>query len=446
MDQKKIAVIGAGISGLSCAYELQKKGFKVKVFESEDHVGGRMATRKIGNFPFDMGAQVFATNYTAAQEYCDELGIADHWEVSSTHNNYVFRDAELHVLHKSSLAGCLSKKNNFYLWLLSHDLKSLTEGLDLFSLGSESSEIDETNAHEYLMKLTNNQILDYIIDPLFNGNNFYSIQNTSATAILAGMKFAYFDIDKFCYLTEKGLGYLPEKLSEQLDIALSTPIKKIESIHQGNTEDNASVQVELKGGLEVYDAVVLAVPAYIASTIYLNPTSCQQEFLSGIQYSCTITISLRVPAIAIENIAMGFVPESESEMITSFVGQTIKGEGATFENQGLINFFLRDSFAKKVMGYSNESIFDLIRGECIRVCPVLKPYTSEIVDYDLQRWPQAIPMISPGFLTKVYKFLKDEQGKNNVFLCGDYLASPYVEGSIRCGQRVAKEVIRKFES
>lgn len=36
----KVAIIGAGFSGLSCAYELAKKGTKVTVFESEDRPGG----------------------------------------------------------------------------------------------------------------------------------------------------------------------------------------------------------------------------------------------------------------------------------------------------------------------------------------------------------------------------------------------------------------------
>ena len=53
---KKIAVIGAGIAGLSCAYELQKAGHNVTVFEKESYIGGRMATRTKEGLPFDIGA------------------------------------------------------------------------------------------------------------------------------------------------------------------------------------------------------------------------------------------------------------------------------------------------------------------------------------------------------------------------------------------------------
>ncbi len=45
---KKVAIIGAGVMGLSCAYELLKQGYKVTVFEADDRIGGMSAS-----FDFD---------------------------------------------------------------------------------------------------------------------------------------------------------------------------------------------------------------------------------------------------------------------------------------------------------------------------------------------------------------------------------------------------------
>jgi NADPH-dependent glutamate synthase beta subunit-like oxidoreductase len=42
---KKIAVIGAGLAGLSAAYELQSVGYEVTVFEAQGEVGGRVKSR-----------------------------------------------------------------------------------------------------------------------------------------------------------------------------------------------------------------------------------------------------------------------------------------------------------------------------------------------------------------------------------------------------------------
>ena len=50
-----IAVIGSGISGLSVAWHLSKKGFEVKVFEKEDLPGGNIQTVKKDGFILELG-------------------------------------------------------------------------------------------------------------------------------------------------------------------------------------------------------------------------------------------------------------------------------------------------------------------------------------------------------------------------------------------------------
>lgn len=53
---KKIAVIGAGISGMAAAQNLSKKGFEVTVLEGRDRIGGRILTDRSLGAPVDLGA------------------------------------------------------------------------------------------------------------------------------------------------------------------------------------------------------------------------------------------------------------------------------------------------------------------------------------------------------------------------------------------------------
>lgn len=58
--RRTVAVVGAGISGLTCARELADRDFVVSVFDKGRNAGGRTATRRIENcFQFDHGAQYF---------------------------------------------------------------------------------------------------------------------------------------------------------------------------------------------------------------------------------------------------------------------------------------------------------------------------------------------------------------------------------------------------
>jgi predicted NAD/FAD-dependent oxidoreductase len=54
-----IAIIGAGLAGLSCAIKLQAQGFTVQVFEKSRGASGRMSTRNEEGWSADHGAQYF---------------------------------------------------------------------------------------------------------------------------------------------------------------------------------------------------------------------------------------------------------------------------------------------------------------------------------------------------------------------------------------------------
>jgi len=51
--KQKIAIIGAGITGLVAGYELSKKGYKVTVFEKHSDIGGLMGGFKIGDISLE---------------------------------------------------------------------------------------------------------------------------------------------------------------------------------------------------------------------------------------------------------------------------------------------------------------------------------------------------------------------------------------------------------
>ena len=54
-------VVGGGVSGMSAAYSLSKKGLSVIVLEAKDRLGGRTLTTSItghnGRVPVDVGGQ-----------------------------------------------------------------------------------------------------------------------------------------------------------------------------------------------------------------------------------------------------------------------------------------------------------------------------------------------------------------------------------------------------
>ena len=71
MEDQKIYIIGAGISGLVAAIELEKAGFTPVILESSGEIGGRMKTDNVDGFLLDHGFQVLNTAYPEAKKYLD---------------------------------------------------------------------------------------------------------------------------------------------------------------------------------------------------------------------------------------------------------------------------------------------------------------------------------------------------------------------------------------
>lgn len=68
----KIGIIGAGISGLSCARELIRMGHKAVIFEKSRGPGGRVATRRKEGFVWDTGATSIASRGMAIEKVFEE--------------------------------------------------------------------------------------------------------------------------------------------------------------------------------------------------------------------------------------------------------------------------------------------------------------------------------------------------------------------------------------
>ncbi len=56
---KKVAIIGAGIGGISTAIRLAHKGFEVSVFEANSYAGGKLSSFDLNGYRFDAGPSLF---------------------------------------------------------------------------------------------------------------------------------------------------------------------------------------------------------------------------------------------------------------------------------------------------------------------------------------------------------------------------------------------------
>ena len=72
---RRVVVIGAGLAGLSCALELNRKGRGVQLLEASERVGGRVQTQRIGGLVVELGATRILAGHDRVHAYADLFGI-----------------------------------------------------------------------------------------------------------------------------------------------------------------------------------------------------------------------------------------------------------------------------------------------------------------------------------------------------------------------------------
>ena len=78
-DDNRILVIGAGLAGLSCAYELDRAGYNVMLLEAKSHPGGRVRTYRdnfADNLYAEMGAEYVDSSDKHVKKYCEQFGLS----------------------------------------------------------------------------------------------------------------------------------------------------------------------------------------------------------------------------------------------------------------------------------------------------------------------------------------------------------------------------------
>ncbi|PQV48343.1 protoporphyrinogen oxidase [Jejuia pallidilutea] len=88
---KKIVIVGAGVSGLIAAQQLEKYGYSPVIYEADKRVGGRVQSDEVEGYVLDRGFQVLLSAYPMAKQYLDYKTLNIKSFVSGS---YIFKNGE----------------------------------------------------------------------------------------------------------------------------------------------------------------------------------------------------------------------------------------------------------------------------------------------------------------------------------------------------------------
>jgi len=159
-NQKKVAIIGAGITGLTAAFNLKKENIPFTIFESSSHIGGVIGSHRENGFLYETGPNSGTISQPEVVDLFDELKGDCTLEVanSASDKRLIWKEGRWHAL-PSGIGGGITTP----LFTMQDKLRIL----------GEPFRKKGTNPNESLADLVKRRMgksfLDYAIDPFILG-------------------------------------------------------------------------------------------------------------------------------------------------------------------------------------------------------------------------------------------------------------------------------------
>jgi oxygen-dependent protoporphyrinogen oxidase len=430
MTDLDVAVVGAGIGGLTAAYRLQQQGRSVTVFEASDRVGGRMASSHVDGYLVDEGAETIADRgYPGTWALIRELGVPDGHLVPVRAGFALWRDGRAHA-RLGHPAGLLSGAGMSWRGRLSW-LRS-TAGLlrrqadfdpdrpELSPLGTETL-AGYARAHHP-------DVLDCLLQPLAGHCFGWRPERSAAGPMFATLLSVGGAAARWTTYTT-GMDTLTRALAAHVPVRLGSPAASVEPGGPGEA------RLRLAGGAVVTARqVLLAVPAPVALALYADPPPRVRAFLAA----CTFTPMLkavcllehplpsptRTPSYALS------VPEAESRICSGLLLDHLKAEGRVPPGRGMVNVFASPWAAPELLDADDAEVVRTLTGEAERFLPGLARATTRTL---VHRFRHGLPEATPLALSLRADFAARPPGP--VDYVGDWtLLRPNSEGAVRSAE------------
>ncbi|HVB57724.1 MAG TPA: protoporphyrinogen oxidase [Candidatus Acidoferrales bacterium] len=450
-ESKCVAVIGAGISGLACAYSLQQMGVPVTLFEAEERAGGLIGTTARDGFLFESGPQSFQATEPILG-LIRELGIENELCTADPKApRFVLRHGRLQKIPMSPQAVLTSS-----LLGVGARWKVASEAFRRTKPPSE----EETVAN-FVRRKFGHEILEYLVAPFVSGVYAGDPEKLSLRAAFPSLEEwerEHGSIVRGAMKSRQakatgppslcsfrpGVGALTHAIVQKLgdNIRLRT---RVNALRCGSPASDACGRFEVHavqdGRAETFvaQAVVMATPAYTASNLVKPVSAAIARTLSGISYAgvAVVAAGYYAPQIALPLQGFGvLLPRSEGLHTLGTVWNSSLFPGRAPEGTFAITSFIGGVTAPEIMEKSDEEIATLVQNDVARILEITGPPMASAV----WKHPKALPQYNLGH-GHIVQAIRDAKSEHpGIFFCGNYLEGPSLGKCIENGFNTAAAV------
>ncbi len=442
---RNIAIIGAGLTGLSIGHELKKLGINFTIFEQSDRVGGAIKTEKKNGFIFETGPSTGLMGSPELAELIEDLKCT----VNIADKKAKFRWIWMKKGWKTIPNGLISGINT-PLFSFPDKLKLLTE-----PFRKPGNNPDETLANMVCRRM-GKSFLNYAVDPFISGiyagdpeklitkyafPKLYNLEQKYGSFIGGSIKKAKEPKTEYekkatrdTFSFKNGLSDLTSKLESELSNNIILNAKNI-SVSQENNEYNLSYN----NTKLIFSNIISTVGAQCLPKIFPFFPEKEMHNITNIEYSKVVQVSVgfsKWEGISLKAFG-GLVPFIEKRNIlgalflSSFLDNRAPKDGA------LMSVFLGGIRNPEVIEKSDNEILDILEAE---ICSMfkLKQWNPSLLE--IRRHLNAIPQYDINSETKINAINTLENKYKGIIIAGNIRDGISMSDRVKQAFNIAKEI------
>ena len=433
-DKKKVAVIGAGIAGLSAAHYIRKRGVDVSVFEREGVAGGSVrSSMRDDKYLIELGPNAFLASAEPLQRLARELSI-DPLVVGSdelSKNRYIYRGKKMHRLPAGPVSFMRSGIMSFggkIRMMAEPFVRSRSPGLETLA--------------GFVRRRVGKEVLAALVDPFVSGvwagdaeelevescfPRLVEVERECGSVFRGMKKLAGGVRKRGLYSFRWGMGTITARLEEELKGSLSLGAAVEEVVRK----PDGRWRLKFSGSRGPFDcdAVVAAVPSYAAAKLLIKTDPEMFSPLQAIPYASLAVVHTAFRASDLAGKTNGFgvlIPRSEGIRMLGSIWSSSIFPGRCPRGEALLTNFIGGATDPGLVDLSDDEILNEVLSGLRFTMGISNPPSFSSV----KRWGQAIPQYTVGHKARVEEIFSREENLPGVFLTGAWIDGISVSDTI----------------
>ncbi len=442
----RVAVLGAGITGLTAAWHLRQAGMEPVVFEKAGRVGGVIGAVTGDGWLHELGPNSLLEGSPEVAAFIDAAGLGDRrlYAAEAARQRYIVRSGELVAMPASPPAFL---RTRLFSW------KAKLGLLGEPWRGRGPYDREETVA-EFVLRRLGREFLDYAVNPFVGGvyagdparlsvrhgfPRLLALEQEHGSLLRGAVKRRNTSGGPKgrIFSFPEGLGELPAALARHLGPAVQCG-RAVTRVERDGPDWRLTLAQGETGPAPAFAAVVFALPADALAALQLETAGASGALavLREIVHPPVASVFLGYRRADVRHPLDGFgflVPQVEGRTLLGTLFSSTLFPGRAPAGHVALTSFVGGTRQPELAGRDDGALTALVHAELARLVGASAPP----VHVHIRRWPRAIPQYEVGYQRFKDAFTAVERAAPGLFFGGNARDGISLANCIESGRRLA---------